>query len=116
VLSQLSELETTLDVGIRHRNVVLHLVGFHLTLWMNIVRYRRHFNMQHMIATHKIDVEIGHSGKTIHLEVEISNNNNCVKGARYMIRMVFRYTSSVRPFMEICSKGYSTLGNQGIIL
>nr|GEW07481.1 V-type proton ATPase subunit a1-like [Tanacetum cinerariifolium] len=38
VLSQLFKLETTLDVGIRHKNAALHLVGFHLTLWMNIVR------------------------------------------------------------------------------
>ncbi|GJV50466.1 V-type proton ATPase subunit A1-like protein [Tanacetum coccineum] len=29
---------------------------------------------------------------TIHLEVKISDSNNCVKGERYMIRMVFRYT------------------------
>ncbi|GKA42504.1 V-type proton ATPase subunit A1-like protein [Tanacetum coccineum] len=152
VLSRLSELETTLDVGIRHRNVVLHLVGFHLTLWMNIVKREKAvfdtLNMLNFDVTKKCLVGEGwcpvfakpqealqhetfdsnsqdrcgdwsllkdHTS-TIHLEVEISDNNNCVKVARYMIRMVFRYTSSVRPFMEICSKGYTTLGNQGIIL
>ncbi|KAL8216892.1 hypothetical protein R6Q57_023729 [Mikania cordata] len=38
VLSRLSELETTLDVGIRHRNAALHSIGFHLTIWMNMVK------------------------------------------------------------------------------
>nr|GEZ92111.1 hypothetical protein [Tanacetum cinerariifolium] len=61
----------------------------------------RHFSIQHLIATRKIDVEIGHSRKTIHLEVEISDNNNFMKEARYMIRMVIRYISNVRPFIEI---------------
>ncbi|GJX66462.1 6-phosphogluconate dehydrogenase-like protein [Tanacetum coccineum] len=38
VLSRLSELETTLDVGIHYKNAALHLVGFHLTLRINIVK------------------------------------------------------------------------------
>ncbi|KAF3644304.1 V-type proton ATPase subunit a1 [Capsicum annuum] len=38
VLSQLSELETTLDVGLRHRDKALTSIGFHLTKWMNMVR------------------------------------------------------------------------------
>lgn len=38
VLSRLSELETTLDVGIRQRNAALHSIGFHLTIWMNMVK------------------------------------------------------------------------------
>nr|GEV73549.1 UvrD-like helicase, ATP-binding domain, P-loop containing nucleoside triphosphate hydrolase [Tanacetum cinerariifolium] len=42
VLLWISELEATLDVGIHHRNAALHLVGFHLTLWMNIVRGKIH--------------------------------------------------------------------------
>ncbi|KAK9079433.1 hypothetical protein SSX86_001104 [Deinandra increscens subsp. villosa] len=38
VLSRLSELETTLDVGIRHRNSALHSIGVHLTTWMTMVK------------------------------------------------------------------------------
>lgn len=38
VLSRLTELETTLDAGIRHRNKALSAIGFHLTEWMNMVR------------------------------------------------------------------------------
>ncbi|XP_009617904.1 V-type proton ATPase subunit a1-like [Nicotiana tomentosiformis] len=38
VLSHLSELETTLDVGLRHRDKALTSIGFHLTKWMNMVR------------------------------------------------------------------------------
>ncbi|XP_017982902.1 PREDICTED: V-type proton ATPase subunit a1 [Theobroma cacao] len=38
VLSRLSELETTLDAGIRHRNKALTSVGYHLTHWMSMVR------------------------------------------------------------------------------
>ncbi|GAB4859248.1 V-type proton ATPase subunit a1 [Ancistrocladus abbreviatus] len=38
VLSQLSELEATLDAGIRHRNKALAAIGFHMTKWMNMVR------------------------------------------------------------------------------
>ncbi|KAJ0777952.1 putative V-type ATPase, V0 complex, 116kDa subunit family [Helianthus annuus] len=35
---RLSELETTLDVGIRHRNAALHTIGVHLSIWMNMVK------------------------------------------------------------------------------
>ncbi|GMG98824.1 hypothetical protein Nepgr_000664 [Nepenthes gracilis] len=38
VLTRLSELEATLDAGIRHRNEALTALGFHLTNWMNMVR------------------------------------------------------------------------------
>ncbi|XP_028098327.1 V-type proton ATPase subunit a1-like isoform X2 [Camellia sinensis] len=38
VLSRLSELEATLDAGIRHRNKALTSIGFQLTKWMNMVR------------------------------------------------------------------------------
>ncbi|OMO77203.1 Vacuolar proton ATPase [Corchorus olitorius] len=38
VLSRLSELETTLDAGIRHRNKALTSIGYHLTQWMSMVR------------------------------------------------------------------------------
>uniref|UniRef100_A0A5B7AFW9 V-type proton ATPase subunit a n=1 Tax=Davidia involucrata TaxID=16924 RepID=A0A5B7AFW9_DAVIN len=38
VLSRLSELEATLDAGIRHRNEALSSIGFHLMKWMNMVR------------------------------------------------------------------------------
>lgn len=38
VVSRLSELDATLDAGIRHRNVALASVGFQLTKWMNVVR------------------------------------------------------------------------------
>ncbi|KAJ7947759.1 V-type proton ATPase subunit a [Quillaja saponaria] len=38
VSSRLSELEVTLDVGIRHRNKALTSVGFCLSKWMNMVR------------------------------------------------------------------------------
>ncbi|KAI5666140.1 hypothetical protein M9H77_15993 [Catharanthus roseus] len=38
VLSRLSELETTLDAGLRHRDKALTSIGFHLAKWMNMVR------------------------------------------------------------------------------
>lgn len=38
VMSRLSDLETTLDAGIRHRNMALSSIGFQLTKWMNMVR------------------------------------------------------------------------------
>ncbi|KAL0370053.1 UNVERIFIED_CONTAM: V-type proton ATPase subunit a1 [Sesamum angustifolium] len=38
VLSRLSELETTLDAGLHHRDAALTSIGFHLTKWMNMVR------------------------------------------------------------------------------
>ncbi|KAL5764151.1 hypothetical protein ACOSP7_016500 [Xanthoceras sorbifolium] len=38
VLSRLSELEATLDAGIRHRDKALSSVGYHLTKWMSMVR------------------------------------------------------------------------------
>ncbi|XVF47095.1 hypothetical protein PTKIN_Ptkin03bG0081800 [Pterospermum kingtungense] len=38
VLSRLSELETTLDAGIHHRNKALTSIGYHLTQWMSMVR------------------------------------------------------------------------------
>ncbi|CBI16252.3 hypothetical protein VitviT2T_008024 [Vitis vinifera] len=38
VLARLSELEATLDAGIRHRNKALSSIGFHLMKWMNMVR------------------------------------------------------------------------------
>ncbi|KDP44125.1 hypothetical protein JCGZ_05592 [Jatropha curcas] len=38
VLSRLSELEATLDAGIRHRNKALASIGYQLTKWMNMVR------------------------------------------------------------------------------
>ncbi|GLT37296.1 hypothetical protein SLA2020_116250 [Shorea laevis] len=38
VLSRLSELEATLDAGIRHRNKALTSIEFHLAKWMNMVR------------------------------------------------------------------------------
>ncbi|XP_022729153.1 V-type proton ATPase subunit a1-like isoform X2 [Durio zibethinus] len=38
VLSRLSELETTLDAGVRHRNKALTSIGYHLTQWMSMVR------------------------------------------------------------------------------
>ncbi|KAL6967357.1 V-type proton ATPase subunit a1 [Sarracenia purpurea var. burkii] len=38
VLSRLSELEATLDAGIRHRNNALTSIGIQLTKWMNMVR------------------------------------------------------------------------------
>lgn len=37
VLSRLSELETTLDAGIRHRNKALTSISFHLTKWLKMV-------------------------------------------------------------------------------
>lgn len=39
VSSRLSELETTLDAGIRHRNKALTSIGFELTKWMSMVRH-----------------------------------------------------------------------------
>nr|DAD26067.1 TPA_asm: hypothetical protein HUJ06_027535 [Nelumbo nucifera] len=38
VLSRLSELETTLDAGLRHRNKALTSIGFHLRKWTIMVR------------------------------------------------------------------------------
>ncbi|KAG7010601.1 V-type proton ATPase subunit a1 [Cucurbita argyrosperma subsp. argyrosperma] len=38
VSSRLTELEATLDAGIRHRNEALASIGFHLIKWMNMVR------------------------------------------------------------------------------
>ncbi|KAL8516107.1 hypothetical protein ACS0TY_014691 [Phlomoides rotata] len=38
VLSRLSELETTLEAGLRHRDAALTSIGFQLTKWMNMVR------------------------------------------------------------------------------
>ncbi|KAH6810433.1 vacuolar proton ATPase A1 [Perilla frutescens var. frutescens] len=38
VLSRLSELETTLEAGLRHRDAALRSIGFQLTKWMNMVR------------------------------------------------------------------------------
>ncbi|KAK2643270.1 hypothetical protein Ddye_025033 [Dipteronia dyeriana] len=38
VVSRLSELEATLDAGIRHRDKALSSVGYHLTKWMSMVR------------------------------------------------------------------------------
>ncbi|KAL0436859.1 UNVERIFIED_CONTAM: V-type proton ATPase subunit a1 [Sesamum radiatum] len=38
VLSRLSELETTLDAGLHHRDAALTSIGFQLTKWMNMVR------------------------------------------------------------------------------
>ncbi|KAF2321876.1 hypothetical protein GH714_003305 [Hevea brasiliensis] len=38
VLSRLSELEATLDAGIRHRNKALASIGYQLTKWMNMVK------------------------------------------------------------------------------
>ncbi|KAK8475757.1 hypothetical protein V6N11_082680 [Hibiscus sabdariffa] len=37
VSSRLSELEVTLDAGIRHQNKALTSIGYHLTQWMNMV-------------------------------------------------------------------------------
>ncbi|KAL4284341.1 hypothetical protein GQ457_16G007520 [Hibiscus cannabinus] len=37
VSSRLSELEVTLDSGIRHQNKALTSIGYHLTQWMNMV-------------------------------------------------------------------------------
>ncbi|KAK6926846.1 V-type ATPase, V0 complex, 116kDa subunit family [Dillenia turbinata] len=38
VLARLSELEATLDAGLRHRNKALSSIGLQLTRWMNLVR------------------------------------------------------------------------------
>ncbi|CAL1406027.1 unnamed protein product [Linum trigynum] len=38
VVTRLSELEATLDAGIRHRNQALASIGLHLTKWTNMVR------------------------------------------------------------------------------
>ncbi|KAG8371380.1 hypothetical protein BUALT_Bualt13G0081800 [Buddleja alternifolia] len=38
VLSRLSELEITLEAGLRHRDAALTSAGFHLTKWMDMVR------------------------------------------------------------------------------
>ncbi|KAL9270268.1 V-type proton ATPase subunit a1-like protein [Drosera capensis] len=39
VLSRLSDLETTLDAGIRHRNKALTSIGLQLNKWMNMVSF-----------------------------------------------------------------------------
>lgn len=39
VLERLSELETTLDAGLRHRDKALTSINFHLAKWMNMVRW-----------------------------------------------------------------------------
>ena len=39
VLSRLSELETTLEAGLRHRDAALNSIAFQLTKWMNMVRF-----------------------------------------------------------------------------
>ncbi|CAN0874857.1 V-type proton ATPase subunit a1 [Linum grandiflorum] len=41
VISRLSELEVTLDAGIRHRNQALASIGLHLTKWINMVRMEK---------------------------------------------------------------------------
>ncbi|XP_051134239.1 V-type proton ATPase subunit a1-like isoform X2 [Andrographis paniculata] len=41
VLSHLSELETTLEAGLLHRNKALTSLGFHLVEWMNMVRMEK---------------------------------------------------------------------------
>ncbi|XP_051143350.1 V-type proton ATPase subunit a1-like isoform X2 [Andrographis paniculata] len=38
VLSRLSELETTLEAGLRHRDAALNSIGFHLTKWIIMVK------------------------------------------------------------------------------
>lgn len=38
VLSRLSELEATLEAGLRHRDKALTAIGFHLSKWTNMVR------------------------------------------------------------------------------
>lgn len=39
VLSRLSELEITLEAGLRHRDAALTSIAFQLTKWMNMVRF-----------------------------------------------------------------------------
>lgn len=39
VLSHLSELETTLEAGIEHRDKALTSIGLHLAKWMKMVGY-----------------------------------------------------------------------------
>ncbi|CAN1249449.1 V-type proton ATPase subunit a1 [Linum perenne] len=41
VMSRLSELEVTLDSGIRHKNQALASIGLHLTKWINMVRMEK---------------------------------------------------------------------------
>lgn len=41
VLSRLSELETTLDVGLRHRDKALTSIGYHLSKWINMVKTQK---------------------------------------------------------------------------
>ncbi|XP_069154936.1 V-type proton ATPase subunit a1-like isoform X2 [Solanum lycopersicum] len=41
VLSRLSELETTLDAGLRHRDKALTSIGYHLTKWINMVKTQK---------------------------------------------------------------------------
>ncbi|KAF3683527.1 V-type proton ATPase subunit a1 [Capsicum chinense] len=41
VLSRLSELETTLDAGLHHRDKALTSIGYHLTKWINMVKTQK---------------------------------------------------------------------------
>ncbi|KAJ8563541.1 hypothetical protein K7X08_031993 [Anisodus acutangulus] len=41
ILSRLSELETTLDAGMRHRDKALTSIGYHLTKWINMVKTQK---------------------------------------------------------------------------
>ncbi|XP_016500848.2 V-type proton ATPase subunit a1 isoform X1 [Nicotiana tabacum] len=41
VLFRLSELETTLDAGLRHRDKALTSIGYHLTKWINMVKTQK---------------------------------------------------------------------------
>ncbi|XP_016500559.1 V-type proton ATPase subunit a1 isoform X1 [Nicotiana tabacum] len=41
VLSRLSELETTLDAGLRHRDKALTSIGYHLTKWINMAKTQK---------------------------------------------------------------------------
>ncbi|XP_060174424.1 V-type proton ATPase subunit a1-like isoform X2 [Lycium barbarum] len=41
VLSRLSELETTLDAGLLHRDKALTSIGYHLTKWINMVKTQK---------------------------------------------------------------------------
>ncbi|CAN4100907.1 unnamed protein product [Withania somnifera] len=41
VLSRLSELETTLGAGLRHRDKALTSIGYHLTKWINMVKTQK---------------------------------------------------------------------------
>ncbi|KAG6432835.1 hypothetical protein SASPL_104423 [Salvia splendens] len=65
VLSRLSELETTLDAGLRHRDAALSSIGFQLTKWMNMVRREKAIydtlNMLNFDVTKKclVDSQVG---------------------------------------------------------